>query len=282
MEMLRDLVPSGRVVHLGCGDGLEQLRNWGYMTVGAVGPAADSNAAGADCRVSLEALPFSAACFDAVILGQPVDDASQADRLIAEISRLLRPEGILIGSAQGPGMQPFLWLSCLDRCFFEVRHQLDRVGGRLEFLGLRRPLRAIERRRIDQSWRRTHPDAGLLVLTSDPDLPVFAAVAQREHGRFSCHFCNASDEPLALRLQIEIHGAAAACAVQWDGRTIEAAHRGSAGQARIDLKSVQLDVGDHYLDVSIPTSGLATHVDRVNWRLSEPRHWYRRYPTHPP
>lgn len=282
MNLVRDLLPSGRVVHLGCGDGLAQLRSWGYMTVGAAKPAADSNAAGVDCRVSLEALPFPAACFDAVILSQPLDDVSRADPMIGEISRLLRPEGILIGSAQSRGMQPALWLSCLDRRFFEVRHQVDRTGGRLEFLGLRRPLRATERQRIDQAWRRAHPDAGLLVVTSDPDLPIFAAVAQHEDGRFCCHFCNASGEPLALRLQIEIHGAAVACAMQWDGRTIEVAHQHSSGnQTRIDLKSVPLDVGDHYLDVGIQPSNVATGVERVAWRVSQPRQWFRRYPTHP-
>ncbi|MFD7308699.1 class I SAM-dependent methyltransferase [Promicromonospora sp. NPDC059942] len=95
--------PGSRVLDVGCGSGelLEHLQDQGARPAG-VDPAtrmvelARARAVGADVRVGeAEHLPFDDGAFDAVLAVNAVQFADDVDDALAEISRVLTPDGVV-------------------------------------------------------------------------------------------------------------------------------------------------------------------------------------------
>ncbi|MHB8393886.1 MAG: class I SAM-dependent methyltransferase [Candidatus Dormibacteria bacterium] len=94
------------ILDVGCGDGffLLRVRNVLSHEVGCSGLDADAQsvakaqAHGIDCRVGLadQTLPFQDSSFDLVFAGEIIEHVADTDRMLEEVSRVLRPGGYLL------------------------------------------------------------------------------------------------------------------------------------------------------------------------------------------
>lgn len=99
------IAPRARVLHLGCGhDGSDIVR---ALPVGCVVHGLDR----AECRYpgqsfargDVARLPYASGCFDAVVCEYVLEHLADADRALAELSRVTRPGGALLA------LTPNLW-----------------------------------------------------------------------------------------------------------------------------------------------------------------------------
>ena len=106
---LRAVPPGGRLLDLGCDDGLRTLQFASASQAGEIhGVELDGiSAAAARARgVSVveadlnEPLPFDDAMFDAVVSNQVIEHLADTDVFVAEIERVLRPRGFAVVSTE--------------------------------------------------------------------------------------------------------------------------------------------------------------------------------------
>jgi len=96
-----ELGPSARVLEIGCGTGAN-LRDGRSLWATGVGIDVDMRAL-AFCRDlpvvradALAPLPFAGRSFDAVVMLDVLEHIAEPDRLVAEIDRILSPDGVVL------------------------------------------------------------------------------------------------------------------------------------------------------------------------------------------
>jgi SAM-dependent methyltransferase len=102
---------SGRVLNAGCGEGLYAplIERFPRVTlIVNVDQARPSIAATRkdrrhrDLRATLARLPFASAAFDAIVCTEVLEHIPEDDDAVAELSRVLRPSGLLLASVPMP------------------------------------------------------------------------------------------------------------------------------------------------------------------------------------
>jgi SAM-dependent methyltransferase len=109
------LAEGRRVLDAGCGVGYGSAMLAAAGAAGVVGMdiAADAVAAAAEANPELEfvagdvhALPFADASFDLVVCFEVIEHVTEQDAVIAELARVLAPEGVLAVSSPNRGVYP--------------------------------------------------------------------------------------------------------------------------------------------------------------------------------
>jgi SAM-dependent methyltransferase len=133
---------QGKVLDVGCGMQPYRALLTGATSVTGLELDTAENRAGkqADVFYSGTTLPFESASFDSVLCNQVLEHVPSPEAFLAELIRVLRPDGILVLSV------PFIWpeheqpndsqrftsfglAARLDRVGFEVIQQTKLVGG---------------------------------------------------------------------------------------------------------------------------------------------------------
>jgi SAM-dependent methyltransferase len=148
----RRLVPNGtrlRILDVGCGTGLnaQHLAAKGHAVVGidlsrvAIEKFKQRGFEGIVCDVERErgAVPFPDCSFDLVFASEVVEHVADTATFLAEINRLLRPEGKLILSTPNSAFWPYRILGALGRTATEYQHP-----GHVRFFSRRYLVKAIE------------------------------------------------------------------------------------------------------------------------------------------
>lgn len=106
---LHAVPPGGRLLDLGCDDGLRTLQFATASRAGEIhGVELDSDSAAAARAKGItvveadlnERLPFSDEMFDAVVSNQVIEHLADTDVFVAEIGRVLRPRGLAVVSTE--------------------------------------------------------------------------------------------------------------------------------------------------------------------------------------
>lgn len=276
---LQRLPPAARVLFIGNPDIPNELTPTAHQFIVAhiLSPSGRRPAAH-DQLICTDLLPFQAATFDAFVFVEALDRVEQADRLISEASRVLRPEGLLLAGGADPDKRaPSAWLRLFDASYFEIEHRFG-ADGRPEFVGIRRPVRAAVRSRFQSR----------LLQSPRMDHPVFAAIregcASAIDRRALFHFASALDEQLALSLEITPQGlpGSGSWTIRWDDRVVHSSSfDGRRPMRRLKLRALPFGPGDHHLQVCVDAKGTFA-IEKIFWRTSTPRWWQRRYATHAP
>jgi SAM-dependent methyltransferase len=105
IRRLRAVAPaiSGRVLDVGCGQRPYQKLFTTQEYVGLELDTPENRTKPADVFYDGKTFPFPAASFDSVICNQVLEHVFEPDRFLAEVTRVLRPEGRLLLSV------PFVW-----------------------------------------------------------------------------------------------------------------------------------------------------------------------------
>lgn len=164
--------PRGKLLSFGCGDGGDRrwLEEQGF-DVTAFDIYATSNA---DLVADGHALPFADGAFDAVTIISVLQDLSDPFRAMAEIGRVLRPGGVVIGTVAF--LEPFSGGNHFNMSHLGLREVLERAGlGDIDMRPGWSSLEAVASmfwvwshtaagRRLSQRWNRLKYRAGLGLL----------------------------------------------------------------------------------------------------------------------
>ena len=158
LEIIRQFKPTGRLCDLGCAYGylIDLARQAGFQAVGAdisffalkQVPAVTPFLT----QTHLARLPFQEESFDVVSVFDVLEHVAQGDRALAEAVRILKPDGLIIGSTPDPVFfdrreqthcferPPSFWLNLFERWGFEVAF---RFSGNYQFQFLARRLNSV-------------------------------------------------------------------------------------------------------------------------------------------
>jgi SAM-dependent methyltransferase len=120
-------------------------------------------------ELNAQSLPFEDSSFDVVVANHMLYHASDLERAVAEIRRVLRPGGLLVASTIGPGH--LAELIEIERAIFTVPRTrvLGEVFGPISgFAPLERHFDAVEWRTFDDNLRCTDVNDVLAYITSTP------------------------------------------------------------------------------------------------------------------
>jgi SAM-dependent methyltransferase len=120
-------------------------------------------------EVNVQSMPFEDSSFDVVVANHMLYHASDLERAVAEIRRVLRPGGLLVASTIGPGH--LAELIEIERAVFAVPRTrvLGEVFGPISGLApLEHHFNAVEWRTFDDNLRCTDVNDVLAYITSTP------------------------------------------------------------------------------------------------------------------
>lgn len=147
-QYMRDMVPRGRplmVLDVGCGTGLNAsiLSEMGHTVVGIdLSPVAIEKFTalgfeGYVCDVA-ERLPFAEGRFDIVYASEVIEHVSDTESFLSELTRVLKPGGLLMLSTPNSAFWPFRLVGLLGWTVSEVQHP-----GHIRFFSRRSLTQAI-------------------------------------------------------------------------------------------------------------------------------------------
>jgi 2-polyprenyl-3-methyl-5-hydroxy-6-metoxy-1,4-benzoquinol methylase len=188
--MMREIVPSAPAVILdvGCGTGLNAsfLKNAGHTVVGvdistvAIEQFRAKGFEGFVCDIDAQPLPIASDSIDVVYASEVIEHVFDTKRFLSELTRVLKPGGLMIVSTPNSAFWAYRILGLLGRTVTEYQHP-----GHVRFFSRR-------------SLRRNLQDAGLdvtavsarhmyLILGSmfDPLAGVLKAVGFSREDRFA-------------------------------------------------------------------------------------------------
>jgi len=147
----RRLVPESaplRILDVGCGTGLnaQHLTAKGHTVVGidvstvAIEKFRQRGFEGIVCDLERDrAAPFSSGSFDLAFASEVIEHIADTGTFLAEINRLLRPQGILLLSTPNSAFWPYRILAVLGRTPSEYQHP-----GHVRFFSKRHLAGAVE------------------------------------------------------------------------------------------------------------------------------------------
>lgn len=146
---MRSLVPRDRplaVLDVGCGTGLNarELANMGHRVTGIdLSPVAIEKfkALGFEGQVCdvCEGLPFGEGSFDLVYASEVIEHVSDTESFLAQLSRVLKPGGLLMLSTPNSAFWPFRFAALFGWTVSEMQHP-----GHVRFFSKRSLTRAVE------------------------------------------------------------------------------------------------------------------------------------------
>jgi len=148
-RFMRQMVPRGRpltVLDIGCGTGLNAsiLREMGHSVVGvdlspvAIEKFTELGFEGHVCDIA-EGMPFAHDRFDMVYASEVIEHVSDTEFFLAELARVLKPNGLLMLSTPNSAFWPFRLAGLLGWTVSEVQHP-----GHIRFFSKRSLVTAIE------------------------------------------------------------------------------------------------------------------------------------------
>ncbi len=148
LEIILQFKPTGRFCDLGCAHGylVDLARQAGFQAVGAdisfFALKQLSDMAPFLAQTDLAHLPFQEQSFDVVAVFDVLEHVTQGDRALAEAARLLKPDGLIIGSTPDPVFfdrderthcferPPSFWVNLFEQWGFKVAF---RFSGNYQF-----------------------------------------------------------------------------------------------------------------------------------------------------
>jgi 2-polyprenyl-6-hydroxyphenyl methylase/3-demethylubiquinone-9 3-methyltransferase len=147
--------PPGRILDFGCGTGeiAAAMDHMGYQVTGCdiaermIEIARSSHGGTATKWICLkpdwEALPFGDCSFDGVVASSVFEYLVDVQRVAAEVSRVLRPGGVLLLTVPNPfnlvrKLEAWLWSAVSSRLLAPLVHRVQRIDSYATYLRLSR------------------------------------------------------------------------------------------------------------------------------------------------
>ena len=151
LDLIRRIQPNGTLVDLGCAFGylVAEARQRGYQAFGLdISPYAVSREPGITGLVEADTqtLPLRSSSVDIAALFDVLEHLSQPRLALAEVARILGPEGLLIGATPDPiffsrrepthvfERPPSYWIESLRRLGFESRFRFSEEAYNFQFV----------------------------------------------------------------------------------------------------------------------------------------------------
>lgn len=292
LDLISMIQPSGVLIDLGCAYGYlpREARKRGFQAFGCdisgYALRQEKDLRHFLVQSDLHSLPFPDACSDVVALFDVLEHLEAPLQCLSEASRLLKPEGLLIGATPDPifferkepthcfERPPSFWLAALRTLGFEVVFRFSNLPYNFQFVASR-PGTEIARRLacFQHDYFSLDPDFAsvrgeLTVVPRSGWGPLKEKSRKMEAATTSLYLCNCSRQPVEVTLSLWIRHTPdfATLRIRFNSLVLERLHLDSE-QTEHDVRVTPFMVpgGGHHLFFDVSPEGPEVFVSEVDF-----------------